>query len=392
MLRGMVALGEVLEQRKLFVEIDDSRTYKRCRVRLHAQGIVLRDSVLGADIKTKRQQPCFADDFLVAEIDAKVGGFGIVPRELDGAMVSSHYFLFKINPARLDPRYLALVIRTAPFQDQVTAKGSTNYAAIRPGDVLRYEVPLPSMDEQRNAVVLMQRMERLLDEAESLQARARAERSMLFGRVAKDRFDEGRAAGWPVRELGDVLVEARYGTSSKTHDEPVGVPVLRMGNIQDGKLVYGDLKYLELGPLDQVLLLRPGDILVNRTNSAELVGKCAVFDHAGAYAFASYIIRLRTEPGIADPSYVALYLNSPAGRSYMFSNRKQMTGQANVNATILRALPIPLPPFEEQRRVASELETWKERLEGLRARQQTTERALAALRKAVVVKTLRLAS
>lgn len=72
-----VPLGEVLTHRKEFVEVDDLATYRRPRVKLHAQGIVLRDEVEGSLIKTKKQQVCRAGEFLVAEIDAKVGGFGM---------------------------------------------------------------------------------------------------------------------------------------------------------------------------------------------------------------------------------------------------------------------------------------------------------------------------
>ena len=75
----IVPLGEVIDQRKEFITIDDLVTYKRCRVQLHAQGIVLRDELEGSRIKTKSQQVCHTDEFLVAEIDAKVGGFGPPP-------------------------------------------------------------------------------------------------------------------------------------------------------------------------------------------------------------------------------------------------------------------------------------------------------------------------
>ena len=75
----MVKLGEVVRHRKEFITIDDLTSYKRARVQLHAQGIVLPDEVEGAAIKTKKQQVCRAGEFLVAEIDAKVGGFGKVP-------------------------------------------------------------------------------------------------------------------------------------------------------------------------------------------------------------------------------------------------------------------------------------------------------------------------
>src|SRR5438132_287584 len=102
----MAPLGDVIRQRSEFIEIDDFKAYKRCRVQMHAQGVVLRDIVQGTEIKTKKQQVCHAGEFLVAEIDAKVGGFGIVPDGLDDAIVSSHYFLFDLDAAILNRSFL----------------------------------------------------------------------------------------------------------------------------------------------------------------------------------------------------------------------------------------------------------------------------------------------
>lgn len=148
----IVRLGDVLKHRSNFIEIDDLSTYKRCRVQLHAKGIVLRDCVPGAEIKTKRQQICRTGEFLVAEIDAKVGGYGIVPNDLEGAIVSSHYFLFVIDTQQLNIHFLAYYISTPQFLEQVSAQGSTNYAAIRPSHVLDYTIPLPSLKEQQSIV------------------------------------------------------------------------------------------------------------------------------------------------------------------------------------------------------------------------------------------------
>src|SRR5690606_6999959 len=99
-----------------------------------------------------------------------------------------------------------------------------------------------------------------------------------------------------------------------------GVPVLRMGNIVDGRVVADDLKYL---PADHSeiprLLLEAGDILFNRTNSAELVGKTAVYTgHPNPCSFASYLIRVRTLPG-TNPHYVSAFINSPHGRDWVAS-------------------------------------------------------------------------
>jgi type I restriction enzyme S subunit len=163
-----VPLASAIQYRKQFVQIDDLEQYKRCRVQLHAQGVVLRDTVPGAEIKTKKQQVCKAGDFLVAEIDAKVGGFGIVPEELDQAIVSSHYFLFGIDQTKLERRFLDFYIRTPAFREQVAAQGSTNYAAIRPNDVLGYNFPLPPLAEQRRIVARVESLAAKIEEARGL--------------------------------------------------------------------------------------------------------------------------------------------------------------------------------------------------------------------------------
>ncbi len=137
------ALGEVMRHRKGSITIDDTTSYKLCRVQLHRRGVVLRQNLTGAAISTKKQQVCKAGDFLVAEMDAKVGGYGFVPAELDGAIVSSHYYLFEVDSEKLHPEYLEVVSQAEILQQQIVAKGSTNYSSIRPGSVLEWQIPLP---------------------------------------------------------------------------------------------------------------------------------------------------------------------------------------------------------------------------------------------------------
>ncbi len=174
-----VRLGEVLRHRKEFITIDDLTTYKRPRVQLHVQGIVQRDDVPGALIKTKTQQVCRTGEFLVAEIDAKVGGFGIVPKSLNGSIVSSHYFLFVVDESKLDRRFLDFFIRTPTFREQVAAQGSTNYAAIRPAHVLGYEIPLPPLAEQRRVVARIEELAAQIHEARTLRHQAAEEAEAL---------------------------------------------------------------------------------------------------------------------------------------------------------------------------------------------------------------------
>lgn len=162
--------------------------------------------------------------------------------------------------------------------------------------------------------------------------------------------------GWVWASVDQLAVNKRYGSSSKTNDDSSGVPVLRMGNIQDGKLDYSNLKYL---PVDHKefpdLLLNDGDLLFNRTNSAELVGKSAIYRDIGKpVSYASYLISVTfTEHFL--PEIAAHYINSVLGKKWLAEVMNQTAGQANVNGTKLGDLAIPLPPVTEQLALIQEI-------------------------------------
>jgi type I restriction enzyme S subunit len=149
----------------------------------------------------------------------------------------------------------------------------------------------------------------------------------------------------------------QYGSSAKTSEDPTGIPVLRMGNIIEGQLQITELKYLPKSHDEfPALLLEPGDVLFNRTNSAELVGKTALYrGHPKPCSFASYLIRVRLLNGCL-PEFLVYYINSVFGRGWISSVVSQQVGQANVNGTKLQALVVSLPPFAEQEIIVAEVE------------------------------------
>lgn len=105
-----------------------------------------------------------------------------------------------------------------------------------------------------------------------------------------------------------------------------------------------ELKYIELSEREKsAWLLEKGDILFNRTNSKELVGKCEVFDESGEWVFASYLMRLTVDPKKAAPEFVSAFLNGPTGRAQIERDSRQIIGMTNINAEEIRALQIPLP-------------------------------------------------
>ena len=154
-------LGNFLQLRKEFVTIRDDEIYKLLTVQLHARGLTYRQSKRGAEIRTKKQQVVRKGELIVAEIDAKMGGYGIVPPELDGAIVSSHYFVYVIDELIADPRYLELYLKSGlPEVDiQPYVKGSTNYAAIRQQHFPLLKIRLPSLADQRRFVEYLERLQ-----------------------------------------------------------------------------------------------------------------------------------------------------------------------------------------------------------------------------------------
>ena len=186
--------------------------------------------------------------------------------------------------------------------------------------------------------------------------------------LVNHRLDNARFISAP---LGDFLTWIQYGCSSLSKDHQPGVPILRMNNIQDDGWDFDSLKYVELSARQLATYrLVPGDILINRTNSKELVGKCAVFKESGDWVFASYLVRMRTDSSLLLPQFAVDFLASDTGRLQVDRLSRQIIGMTNINAEEMRALRIPLPPISIQRRLVSKMdEARRQRLNKLKQAQ-----------------------
>ena len=153
---------------------------------------------------------------------------------------------------------------------------------------------------------------------------------------------------WPMR----LATSAAYGTSEKASDAGP-VAVLRMGNISStGRIDVNNLKYMELSDKEfERYTVRRGDILFNRTNSADLVGKTAVYRGEAPMAFAGYLVRLRLAPD-ADPEYLGALLNSQWAKTILRAMCKSIVGMANINANELQNIVVMVPPVDLQRQFA----------------------------------------
>jgi len=380
----VVQLRKVIQQRKDILLIDDFTEYKRCRVQLHAQGIVLRDTVPGADIKTKKQQSCKTGDFLVAEIDAKVGGFGIVPGDLDGAIVSSHYFLFEINEEKLNRSFLDYFIRTPAFREQVAAQGSTNYAAIRPNQVLEYEIPLPPLPEQRRIVARIEELASKINQTLALRQNAMAEAKALINSARRCVFGEKPDTNWIP--LSHFVAEIENGKSPQCESRPATSEewgVLKVGAVSFGSFDERENKALPVGvQFDIRHEVRAGDFLMSRANTTELVGACAIVSKTRRQLLLSdktFRFHFRSDYELS-LEWLDHAMKSPAVRAQI---EREASGTSptmkNISKEKVMSLLIPPLPLTKQRSVLAELNTVASQLNALQNLQATTAAELASL-------------
>lgn len=376
----LAPLGEVLKHRKQFIHIDDMVSYKRCRVQLHAQGVVLRDVVTGAEIKTKKQQVCRPGEFLVAEIDAKLGGYGIVPEALEGAVVSSHYFLFGVDESRLNLAFLGYYIRTPAFAEQVAAQGSTNYAAIRPGHVLEYTIPLPPVEEQRRIVARVDAIATRVTEARRLREESIALGSALFRSELAQRLTFADYRG----RLGDVLTcSPRNGWSARCDGFDTGTPVLSLSAVTGFRYRATEFKRTsEATRHDAEYWLRLGDLLITRSNTPDLVGHAAIYDGTPSPCiYPDLMMRLEVDSERVDPHFLLLWLQGREARQHIRQNAKGTSpSMKKISQGTVSSIPFPTGlPLTEQRRIVAHLDALQAKLAAVRAEQAATAAELDAL-------------
>lgn len=219
------------------------------------------------------------------------------------------------------------------------------------------EVSIPPLDEQRRIVARIKECMERVKEIEALRTKTAEENVFLASAIFADFIESIDPDKRSDALLGDVISECKYGTSKKANTAGDGIPVLRMGNIQSGKLDTKDLKHIQLpDPEKEKYLLSEGDIVINRTNSLELVGKSAVFkDLPGEWVYASYLIRLRIDESKALPEYINAVINSRIGRGYVYRTARRAIGMVNINAKEIQRMPLPLPPLEVQKAIVEKI-------------------------------------
>jgi|GEM_PF-32148 len=171
-------------------------------------------------------------------------------------------------------------------------------------------------------------------------------------------------ARWPLRPIGSLAVRTQYGLSVRGERQGQ-YPILRMNCQEDGSVVMRDLQFVDLDAKTfEDFRLKAGDILFNRTNSYELVGRTAILDKDVDAVFASYLVRLEVDRNQIDPRFLNYFLNWDVAQGELRKRASRGVSQANISAGKLREFEVPVPPdVEEQAALATVLDAIKHQIE-----------------------------
>lgn len=191
--------------------------------------------------------------------------------------------------------------------------------------------------------------------------------------------------GWAPAKLGWMTCSVEYGTSAKSA-ESGDCPVLRMGNIQNGKFDWNDLVFTNDANEINQYLLRDGDVLFNRTNSPELVGKSAIFKSNRTAIFAGYLIRVNNIPTITTSEYLNYFLNSHLAKQHGNKVKTDGVNQSNINGEKLINYPFPFCTLEEQKEIVTLLDARVSEIDQLEQTLATSLQQAEALRQSILKK------
>ncbi|MGH9873963.1 MAG: restriction endonuclease subunit S [Pyrinomonadaceae bacterium] len=285
---------------------------------------------------------------------------------------STGFNVVKANEAKLSPRftYFVLISEHARQYFEATAKG-VGYPAVDDKDFDSFSVPLPPLLEQERIAAYLDASCAAIDAAiaakrRQLETLDGVRETLIESAVTRGIKPQTRTrqvdeewigeipAHWKICRIKRIVSQVDYGISEATVKEGQ-FPVLKMAHIQRGEVVFSNIDFVE--DVAEALLLEKGDLLYNRTNSPDQVGKAAIFrgTKRDKLTFASYLVRLRTNHR-ADPYFLNYVLNSRGFLSFARKLAIPSVQQSNLNSTRYCRMWIPLPPLGEQREIAAFLD------------------------------------
>ncbi|MEB3281948.1 MAG: restriction endonuclease subunit S [Lyngbya sp.] len=269
-------------------------------------------------------------------------------------------------------------------QDEIKGTEGAVFASINQTQIKNIKFAYPPLSEQQRIVEILDKTFEGIDRAIANTEKNLANARELFESYLNAIFTQ-KGDDWVEKKLGDVCHNVEYGTSSKSQAQGK-IPVLRMGNVKNGVIDWTDLVYTsDQNEIDKYYL-KYDDVLFNRTNSEEHVGKTAIYKGEYPAIFAGYLIRINYKKELLDADFLNFYLNSNSAREYSKFVMTRSVNQANINGTKLKGYPISIPSIKTQQEITKKLYSLRFETQRLEAIYQRKLEALQELKQSILHK------
>jgi len=315
---------------------------------------------------------------------------GLILKPKEGAIGST---LGALSPYGYKSNYLYYYLLSHYETINSKARG-VGIPHVDPTYLWNLQIPLPPLAEQERIVA---KLDALFAQQEIMKAalaripqllknfRQQVLTQAVTGKLTEQWREGKNLDEWREVELKDVCKSFKYGSSSKSDDQGK-VAVLRMGNLQNGKLDLSDLKYSNDDKEIDKYRLEYGNVLFNRTNSPELVGKTSIYKSEIPAIYAGYLIKIENDILKLNSDYLNYFMNSQQVKIWCIEVKTDGVSQSNINAQKLASLVIPLPSLQEQQEIVARVESLFAKADVIEALYDLLKKKIEALPQAILHK------
>lgn len=369
------AIHSLVTTKKRKIQLENTTEYQRITTQLHQKGIVFRDVELGKNIKTKLQFWVETNDIVISKINARKGGFGIVPETLNHAIVSMDYIVLNVDENKILKHFFILILDSEWFSERLqTISEGTIFQRINVQQFFNLNIPVPSLSTQEAIVHTYQKLiaeakkceadyELLSSEAAEFihQKLTITQRKLDFNKGEIFNYsdfktwdiwnfvNEYHSEKYKTVALKELITEKpKYGSNQRVSNSFNDIRYVRISDIGD----WNTLKKTAFSPkkIEPQFLLKHNDFLLARSGS---VGKALLYkSEMGEAIFAGYLIRFRVDETLINPDYLLFYIQSNLFQTWINKNKSGIA-QPNINVQTFSKAPIILPPLAIQNEIAN---------------------------------------
>jgi type I restriction enzyme S subunit len=377
----MVPLGEVLTLYQEYINEPEPRSYPKLSVKLYGKGVVLDTPADGSSLKMQRHQIAKSGQVILSEIWGKKGAIGIVPPEGEGALCTSHFFLFDICQEKIDTKYLQAIFTANYLQEQLDneAKGTTGYAAVRPKHLLSATIPLPPLEEQQRIVARIEELAAKIEEARGLQKEAVEEAESLLESAINLTFERMNSVERkPLVSLTSKIGSGSTPAGGRSAYPSSGIPFIRSLNVRMRQFTWEGIAFIDQATHESMrgTQVKPNDVLLNITGAS--IGRVACAPSDLIEANVNQHVAIIRPLELLDARYLVYWLSQPNVQDFINNEQKGATRQGFTKAQI-EAFNIPLPPQPEQQRIVAYLDDLQAKVDMLKRKQAEVSAQLDAM-------------